>query len=92
MEELREEENFIHNKYGYCYYALSPYPEVYNLYVEPKYRRQGHSKYLLNYVIEQIRKSGFEGKIKIEAQPRENSISLEKLEQYYLSLGFELYY
>jgi GNAT superfamily N-acetyltransferase len=84
-EELKENENFICNKFGYCYYSINP-TLIYNLYVEPQYRKQGHSEYLLKYVINEIRKS-YRGEIYIEAIPREESIPLEKLIMYYKKLG-----
>jgi hypothetical protein len=87
-EEL--EEGFIHDQYGYCYYLIdsqNPYACIYNLYTEPKYRRQGYAKVHLQYVIQEIRKYGHTGEIAIEADPRENSIAVEKLAGFYKDLG-----
>jgi len=91
MNDLKENENFIHNKFGYCYYALEEdYSIIYNLYVEPQYRRSGHSKILLNYAINEIRKLEYYGEIQIQAVPREESISLDELIKYYKSLGLKI--
>ena len=93
MKELQNDENFIHNKFGYCYYSLEPSPIIYNLYVHPEYRRRGHSKTLLQYVINEIRCSGCPGwidEIGIEAKPQENSIPFEKLIKYYENIGLKI--
>lgn len=87
-EELcSENENFIQNKFGYCFYYLGPCPLVYNLYVHPQYRRSGHSKRLLELVIGEIRKNGYAGRINVQAKPRENSIRLKDLTKYYQCMG-----
>lgn len=85
-----ENENFIQTKYGYCFYALGARPIIYNLYVHPQYRRCGHSKSILGLAIGEIRKSGYKGEIRIQAQPRENSIGLTDLTRYYESLGLTI--
>jgi len=85
-------DDFIHTKYGYCYYEIEPgkNPIVYNLYVHPEYRRQGHAKMLLYYVIEQIRQTGYQGVIDIEAAPREQSIDRESLAAFYGSMSLNV--
>lgn len=92
-EELlcEENENFIQNKFGYCFYSLGYYPLIYNLYVHPQYRNCGNSKALLELVIREIRKSGYEGEIRIQAKPRENSIGMADLTKYYKGLGLAIY-
>ena len=89
--ELQENENFIQNKFGYCFYILDSCPVIYNLYVYPQYRRCGHSKILLQFVINEIRKTGYTGGIGIQAKPRENSISQNDLIKYYESIGLKLW-
>ena len=85
--------NFIHTPYGYCYYHLDkPVEEggtylIYGLYVYPQYRRQGHSKRMLNFLIDEIRAAKYKGPICIKAQPEENSIDIKKLISYYESLN-----
>ena len=39
-------ENFIHDKYGYCYYAMEQdkNPLIFNLFTEPKFRKQGYAQ------------------------------------------------
>lgn len=86
-----ENENFIQNKFGFCFYASNDCPFIYNLYVHTQYRRRGHSKELLRLVINKIRENGYDGKILIEARPKENSIGLADLTEYYKSLGLTIY-
>ena len=87
-QQLRNEnENFIQTKFGYCFYEMDPCPLIYNLYVHPQYRRQGHSKVLLRLIISRIRERGYEGKIRIQAEPREDSIGLADLTEYYQDMG-----
>lgn len=85
MEQSEIEDNFIQTKYGYCYYEIEPgeNPIIFNLYVYPQYRRKGQAKKLLQYVINEIRSAGYEGKIDIKVSPRENSISAENLTLFY---------
>jgi hypothetical protein len=86
------EENFIHTKYGYCYYEVEAgrAPIIFNLYVHPEYRRTGQARKLIAYVINQIRSLGYTGKIDIEALPREQSISREDLANFYEGLGLHV--
>jgi len=91
VQVCREDENFVQMKFGYCFYTLSPCPFLYNLYVYPEYRRQGHSRELLKMAIFLIRENGYAGDIKIEVRPREGSIEDEILQRYYESLGLVIY-
>lgn len=85
---MQENENFIHSKYGYCYYYVEPNAAmIYNLYVEPEYRRKGHAKKLVEMVIREIREVGYSGEIQVEANPREGSISVERLTDFYSRMG-----
>ena len=89
--KTNETENFIHNKYGYCYYVVTDENAfIFNLYIEPIYRKCGHAKKLLKCVIREIRECGYIGEIEIEAIPRENSIEKEKLILFYKSIGLKL--
>ena len=85
-------DNFIHNKYGYCYYEIEPgkNPIIYNLYVYPEYRRMGWAKWLLQYVINEIRQYGYGGEINIEALPKERDIDKERLKIFYVSMGLTI--
>jgi GNAT superfamily N-acetyltransferase len=88
--------NFIHTPYGYCYYHLDkPVSEggtylIYGLYVYPNYRRMGHSRRMLQFLIDEIKSTGYTGPIFIRAEPEENSISKNDLIQYYQSMGLEV--
>ena len=84
------DENFVQTRFGYCFYDLETYPLIYNLYVHPEHRRCGHSKRLLQWVISEIRRTGYTGEISIEAFPKENSINLEDLVKYYESIGLKV--
>lgn len=86
---MRQNENFFHDKYGYCYYSIedSKSALIYNLYIEPEYRRLGHARRILQFVINEIRASGYTEEIEIEVAPRENSIDYGKLVLFYESLG-----
>ena len=80
-------ENFIHNKFGYCFYSVQEDSAViFNLYVHPEYRRQGKGKKLLAYVISEIREI-YSGEIDVEVVPRENSISIGRLFSFYQNMG-----
>lgn len=85
-------EDFIHRRYGYCYFEIEygKRPIIFNLYVHPEYRRQGYARKLLQYVIDEIRQTGYIGEIDIEAVPREQSISKEKLESFYKNMGLAI--
>lgn len=89
---LEEHDNFFHDKHGYCYYSIEPgkKPVIFNLYVEPEYRRHGHARRILAYVIGEIRKAGYQGDIEIEVCPRENSILLGQLVAFYKMMGLEI--
>jgi len=87
------DEDFIQNKYGYCFYEIEPgeNPIIYNLYVHPQYRRRGNAKKLLQYVISEIRQDGYDGDILIKVAPRENSISSEELSLFYINMGLKIF-
>lgn len=84
-------ENFIHNKYGYCFYSIeNDTAIIFNLYVEPEYRRKGHAKHLIQLVIREIRVAGYDKEIQIEAQPREGSIDVGDLINFYKRMGLKV--
>lgn len=88
---MDENENFIHNKYGYCYYSVEDDSAfIYNLYVEPEYRRKGHAEHIIRMVIGEIRKTGYSGEIQIEVCPREDSIDVENLIIFYKRMGLKV--
>ena len=88
---MEENENFIHNKFGYVYYVVNDPGWIYNLYVYKAYRRKGYSKFFISYAINEIRKKYPEAIVKIEVKPRENSISKGKLIEYYKKMGLTIY-
>lgn len=90
----------IKNEFGYCYYEFVQdcistdcidYVHIYSLYVYPKFRRQGKARELLLKAISEIRSAEFTGKIRIVAQPTEDSIDVKELKDFYYSLGLEVY-
>jgi len=83
-------EHFIHTEKGHCYYNFNykgNKPIIYGLYIEKKYRRQGNAKHLLELVLNEIKARGFNDKIFIQAEPKENSISKEAFINFYESIG-----
>jgi len=90
MIEDRQHEYFIHTQAGYCYYSIGNNPIIFNLYVNPEYRRRGNAKKLLQYVINEIRQTGYQGNINIEAKPREDSISMKDIVLFYEKLGLSV--
>ena len=70
-------EMFIHTHFGYCYFTANGL--IYNLYVEPLFRRRGLASWLLNNVICQIKMINKTVEPTVEAIPREDSIPLQKL-------------
>jgi ribosomal protein S18 acetylase RimI-like enzyme len=91
-KEEEEKENYVETKYGYCFYFFyKGRGFIYNLYVYPEYRKQGKAKELLQYAIKAIKDTGYIGDIYIEAKPKENSISFNKLVFFYKSLGLKIY-
>lgn len=88
---MEENQNYIHNKYGYCYYFVTNDSAlIYNLYVEPEYRQKGHAKKLIQLVIREIREAGYSKEIQIEAHPRENSINIDNLIAFYEKMGLKI--
>lgn len=84
-------ENFIHTKYGYCYYSNGIAPLIWNLYIYPQYRRKGHAKRLLRMMIDEILfEMDTPRPINIEVSPRENSINVEDLTRFYKSMGLHI--
>lgn len=83
------EHKYISTHYGYCYYDLEN-NLIYNLYVYEDYRRKGYAKRLLQYVINEIRQSGYTGEIHIQANPKENSISKDNLVCFYKQMGLNI--
>lgn len=91
VSKVEENENFIHNKYGYCFYSIGDNTSlIYNLYIEPNCRQKGHAGNLIRLVIREIRGNGYYGEIRIEARPREDSISVENLVTFYKRLGLRV--
>jgi len=84
---MKNDEYFVQNTFGYCYYGLIPTPIVYNLYIHPQYRGMGYSKFLLYHVINEIRHFKPVGQINVEVEPREDCMSPDDLAKYYGEMG-----
>lgn len=82
-------ENFIHTKYGYCYWAMQPnkIPIIFNLYTEPKFRRKGHAREHLQYIIKEIRNTGYAGNIEIEGPSFYDGVRSQWIAGFYKSMG-----
>lgn len=85
-------ENFIHDKYGYCFYAIDgdKKPLIFNLYTEPEFRGRGYARKHVQYVISEIREAGYSGEIEIEVDPRENAVGTEGLISFYRNMGLKI--
>ena len=88
--DMKQEEDFIQNRFGYCFYSIGKSCVVYNLYIHPKYRKQGRARKLLTFVINEIRESGYNGDIGIEVSPRGKSINLTSLTVFYKDMGLKI--
>jgi len=88
-----DEDNFVQDKFGYCFYCIEPGERVfiYNLYVRPEARRQGRARRYLQYLIDEIRNAGYKDEIEIEIAPFGESVPREALERLYRSLGLTIY-
>ena len=90
LEPLDDAENFIGNKYGHCFYDIKE-GLIYNLFVEPPYRNQGHGRRLLSKILNLLYREGFqEGEIKIQCKPMENSIDYNRLKKFYKILNLKI--
>lgn len=91
-DDLKDCENFYHDKYGYCYYSIEKHetPLIYNLFIEERYRKQGHARRILQFVINEILKTGYTGLINIEAKPKDCDISVDRLVVFYKEVGLNV--
>lgn len=83
----------LENIYGHCDYCIcfdEDCSMIYNLYIEENFRKKGHAKEFINEAIENIRKSGYKGYIKVVAEPEEGSISKEDLIKFYKKMGLTI--
>lgn len=88
---MDNDENFIQNKFGYCFYAQNGgLPLVYNLFVHREYRGRGAARRLVLMVIKEIRENGYTGKIFVQAKPMEASVDPQKLINFYSSIGLTI--
>lgn len=96
----KDDPKFIQNEFGYCYYVFGTdyntpkdngeiHAVIYNLYIFPEFRRQGHGKKILQSVIDAIRATKYEGEIRIFPSPREDSIGFKDLVKFYQSMGLK---
>lgn len=82
------DENFIQNKFGYCFYTKNEdHPIVYNLFVHPECRKSGAARKLVSMVIREIREDGYSGQIFIQAESTDKSVDLQKLISFYIRMG-----
>lgn len=82
----------IKTEFGSCEYDFEvDYVHIYNLFVYPQYRRQGKAREILQLAIAAIRETGYTDEIKIVAQPKDNSIDVDKLIKFYKEMGLEVY-
>lgn len=94
MIKMREENL---NKYGYVSYNVEEDPfteEKYVLidlvYTYPQYRRQGYAEKILMKTITEIKRKHPRLPIRLAALPKENSIDMVDLVEFYEDMGFEV--
>lgn len=93
MEKLERNENFIHTKFGHCFYRVNRNHTalIFNLYVIKEYRRHGHAKHLLKMVKKEILFiDPYMYEYQIQAVPKENSISKEDLIRFYNKMELKI--
>jgi GNAT superfamily N-acetyltransferase len=85
-------EDFVHDRYGYCYFVLNEgeVPFIHTLHTNDEYRGQGHARRHLEDVINKIRKSGHSGPIEINSAPQEDGVDGIRLAKFYKSLGLSV--
>lgn len=82
----------VQTKFGRCSYDfVDDYVHIYDLYIIPDYRRQGNARKLLLYIINEIRKTGWDKEIQIVADPTEDNINKNDLINFYKSLDLTVY-
>lgn len=82
----------MQNGCGRCEYAFeADYVHIYNLYVLPQFRRQGHARRLLQSAIDAIRARGYTGEIKVVALPTEDNVDVERLRLFYVGMGLSVF-
>lgn len=83
-------ERKINNQYGHCSYCIcDKYTMIYNLYVKKDHRRKGYAKALIEKAIDEIRKTGYTGYIKVIAESDED-INRDILVRFYENMGLIL--
>lgn len=90
---MKEKENYISTKYGYCYYLINLDNTIllHSLYIEPQFRRKGYAKHLIKLILKEIEEiENFHGEIQIKAEPQENSISKDALISFYKRMGLKV--
>lgn len=81
----------VNNEYGHCYYCIcNDCSMLYDLYVKKEHRKKGHAKSLVQKAIDKIRADGYEGFIKIVAEPQEEAISKEALITFYEKMNLKI--
>jgi GNAT superfamily N-acetyltransferase len=92
LNKIKDDENFIYNKFGYCYYVwdkINP-AIIYNLFIYQEFRHKGNARKILQLVINEIRLLGYEGNINIEAKPKEKFIDKKQLIKFYEKMGLNV--
>ena len=75
-------ENFVQNKYGYCFYEIMDTALVYNLRVHKKFRSKNKAEVLIKHVVNEIRWTGYSGPIFVEVAP-ESWLDVNRLKSFY---------
>jgi GNAT superfamily N-acetyltransferase len=85
---MLKKDGYIKNDFGSCKWSFEgDYLHIHSLFVNKKYRRMGHARFLLLRTIEDIKDSGWNLDIYIVADPTDNSVDKVKLSNFYNNLG-----
>jgi len=80
----------VRTPFGHCDWSFEgDYVHIYNLFVQPKFRRAGVASEILQQAINEIRATGYVGKISIVADSKSSFV--ERLAYFYERMGLEVY-
>lgn len=89
---IHNSENVIKNNFGHCKFSFeNDYVHIYDLFIKLQFRKQGRAREILQTAINEIRKTGYIGPIKIVAKPTEKQVDLKKLITFYKNMKLEVY-
>jgi len=92
MKEPKHYFQIVQKDIGHVYFEIkNDYAHLYDLYIQPDKRNQGHARELLLHAIRLIKEEGWNDEIQIVCAPTEEGIDKERLSNFYESLGLIVY-